>query len=310
MKLPYTLGITSAAFAGRQDLVEKASAIFDRMHLVPPVGRLPEKDIIAMLQHCDAAIVGLDKITPALLQQCPRVKVISKFGVGLDNIDVAACEQRGVRVLAAFGVNRRSVAELTLNFMLSLIRNCYRSATSLKAGQWVKNGGRCLTEKKIGIIGVGNIGKEVIHLLQPFQCEILANDILDLDVYYAGVGAKSATKDEIFRSCDIITLHTPLTPQTQHMVTLDSLKRMKNDAFLINTARGGIVKTEDLKEALRQQLIAGAALDVFEVEPFYDDELLNTMNVLCTPHIGGNAQEAVFAMGESALNLLVNHYGR
>jgi len=192
--------------------------------------------------------------------------------------------------------------------MLGLCLNLYETSYRLKSGDWFRKGGFQLSGKTVGIIGVGNIGKEVVRLLKPFNCTILINDIIDQHEYYRANGLIETSKERIFRECDIITIHTPLTTETRNLLNGDSLRMVKKEAFLINTSRGAIINQDDLKEALKSGGIAGAALDVFEEEPPSDKEFLELPNLFCTPHIGGNAKEAVWAMGLSAIRHLENFF--
>jgi len=154
-------------------------------------------------------------------------------------------------------------------------------------------------------IGVGNIGKELIRLLKPFDCKIMGNDILNMDDYFREHDIIVSSKKDIFENADIITIHTPLTEKTKHLIDEDSLRTMKNTAFVLNTARGGIVDEDALYKALVDNIISGAAIDVYEKEPPENTDLLSLQNLICTPHIGGNSKEAVKAMGESAINNLL-----
>jgi phosphoglycerate dehydrogenase-like enzyme len=161
-----------------------------------------------------------------------------------------------------------------------------------------------LSEKIVGIIGVGHIGKELIRLLKPFNCKILVNDIIQQNDYYKKNNLIETTKEEIYKKSDFITIHTPLNKTTFNMITLKEIKMMKKTAYLINSARGGLINEKDLKIALKESMIAGAAIDVYLEEPPTDKELLSLPNLICTPHIGGNAKEAVEAMGISAIKHL------
>jgi phosphoglycerate dehydrogenase-like enzyme len=261
--------------------------------------------LVNYLSGADGAIVGLEQITADVLDRLPSLRFISKFGVGLDNIDLAACAVRNIQVGWTGGVNKRAVAEMALGFMLMLSRNLYSSSNQLKQLIWNKNGGTSLGNKTIGIIGLGHTGKELVQLLAPFQCTILANDIADVKEFSDKHTIKMVSKEELYASADIISVHTPLTDLTRNLFDKEVFGQMKPTAFLINTARGGIVNENDLKIALQQNLIAGASLDVYETEPPVDQELLSLPNLICTPHIGGNSYEAVVAMGLSAISHLV-----
>lgn len=300
--------VTSISFSRDPFLKARLIEAFPRTVFNTEGIRLQGEALHQFLKNADGAIVGLESIDESLLQQCPVLKIVSKYGVGLDNIDHGACKKFGVAIGWTGGVNRLSVAEQTLGFMLGLSRNLYQSSLLLKAGQWAKQGGSQLSGKTVGIVGVGHIGKEIIRLLQPFNCTILVNDIVEQAEYYKVHSLIECTKERLFSESDIVTIHTPLTDQTRAFVNKASLSLMKKTAFLINTSRGGVVKERDLKEALASGAIAGAALDVFEEEPATDRELLILPNLFCTPHIGGNALEAVRAMGLSAIKHLEAFY--
>lgn len=258
-------------------------------------------ELIEYIGDADGLVLGLEDVDDEVLAACPNLKIVSKYGVGLDNLDQDACKRRNVAVGWTGGVNRRSVAEMDLCFMLALSRCLYASSMDLKAGQWNKDGGFQLSGKTIGVIGLGYTGSEIIRLLKPFECRVLGNDIIDKSELCAELGIEHVKKNQLFAESDFVLMHTPLTELTHHMINTDTLAAMKPTAYLINTARGPIVKHEDIKRALIDGVIAGAALDVYEEEPPTDMELLGLKNFFCTPHIGGNSDEAVMAMGLSAI---------
>jgi phosphoglycerate dehydrogenase-like enzyme len=298
------IAVTSPSFSKNEILKKELKKIFQDVKFNEEGIRFNKRELIEYLKDCDGAIIGLEKIDKEVLDNLPKLKYISKYGVGLNNIDLEECKKRNVKIGWKGGVNKLSVAEMTLGFMLMLARNLYFTSIQLKNGVWNKDGGFQLSGKTIGIIGVGFIGKELVRLLKPFNCRILVNDIIDQYDFYIKNNLIKASKEEIYKNADFITIHTPLTEKTKNMITLKELKSMKKTAFLINTARGGIVNEKDLKYALINKIIAGAALDVYETEPPTDEELLNLPNLICTPHIGGNAKEAVLAMGQSAIKNL------
>jgi phosphoglycerate dehydrogenase-like enzyme len=302
-----TIGVTTVAFSSNKELV---NLLIDKtglnVKLNPKGNRLQEAELINFLQDCEFAIVGLDIIKKEILEQLPRLKIISKYGVGLDNINLNDCEKFGIKVLHTQGVNKRSVAELALGYMLSLCRNIFVTANKMKEGVWEKNGGIQLTDKTIGIIGVGNIGKDLINLLKPFNCNILVNDILNIEEFCKINNCTSVSKDYLFANSDIITIHTPLNNETNNLINKSTFDSMKKSAIVINTSRGGIVNQNDLKQALIERKIAGAAIDVFDIEPPSDLNLISIPNLITTPHIGGNAKEAVYSMGEASINNLLN----
>ena len=168
------------------------------------------------LADADGAIVGRDRVDESILSECNRLQVIAKYGVGLDNIDRKACLSKNVRVMWTPGVNKLSVAEQTLGFMLALRRNLFRSSVRLREGEWWKNGGGQLTATNVGIIGVGHIGKELVRLLKPFNCRILVNDIVDQAEYYKKHDLIESSKEQLLIESDIATIHTPLDDSTRH----------------------------------------------------------------------------------------------
>ena len=298
--------VSTIAFSKNQSLVNLLQQYFPDAEVNANGVRMNDDDLIHFFCDADAVIVGLEKITPELLDRLPKLKLIAKYGVGLDNVDIKACSDRGIRIGWTGGVNKRSVAEMALGFMLALCRNLYSTSNQMKRMVWNKSGGFQLSGKTVGIIGLGNIGKELVALLKPFGCSIIVNDIADISLFAAENELKIVSKNELISSADLISIHTPANKDTLNLFTLNEFKIMKPTSFIINTARGGIINEADLKIALKDKLIAGAALDVYEPEPPSDRELLEMENVICTPHTGGNATEAVYAMGESAINHLLH----
>lgn len=302
-----TIGVTTVAFSKDKELVEELNNIgFKKVLTNEPKRRFTQDELIDFLNQCDVAIVGLDKITEEILSKVPNLKAISKYGVGLDNIDFEACKKYNVKILHTQGVNKRSVAELALGCMLSLSRNIYVTSNDLKNAKWNKSGGTQISAKTIGIIGVGHIGKDVISLLKPFGCKILVNDVIDQSKYYEENDLIESSKEDIYKNADIITIHTPLTKELKYFINKESLSKMKSNAIVINTARGGLINQDDLKWALQNNIIAGAAIDAYEVEPPEDKELISLPNLINTPHIGGNASEAVKAMGLAAIQNIID----
>ena len=304
------VAVTPPPICNSSTLRDELSALFPQP-LFNDTGRyLTEDELIRFAGEADALLVGRDAITDKVLSALPQLKIIAKYGVGLDTIDQDALKRHSVELGWTAGVNRRSVAELTLSFMLGLCHNVFRSGSALKEGQWVKDGGHLLQGKTVGIVGCGNIGKEVIHLLQPFGCVVWVRDILDRSKFCKETGALEKSLEEVLAGADITSMHVPLTEETRHMIDSTSLGRMQSTAFLINTSRGDVVDQAALKEALLKETIAGAALDVFSQEPPEDEELLACPQLMVTPHIGGNAVEAVEAMARAAFQHLKEYFGR
>ena len=198
---------------------------------------------------------------------------------------------------------------VTLGFMLGLCRNLFFAHRDLRENNdWTKRGGFQLTGRTVGIIGVGFVGRDLIELLKPFNCRILVNDVVEQTAYYEANGLIEASKDRIYAEADIVTVHTPLDSMTRGMIDIDVFRKMKRSAYLINAARGPIVVQSDLKRALTEGMIAGAALDVFEIEPCDDPKFMALPNLYCTPHTGGSADESILAMGRSAIAHLASFF--
>lgn len=301
------IAVVSRTFSNTPELVEELKKHFSDIRWNTEQ-KLTSAELAAFIGDAEGALVALEDIDSSVLEKCPNLKIISKFGVGLDNVDLEACKQHGVAVGWTGGTNRLSVAEMALGFMLALSRNLFKSSNTLKGGGWNKNGGVQLSGRTVGIIGIGFVGKELIRLLKPFNCKILVNDTIDQGDYYRTEGVIQASKEEIFARADMVSLHVPLTTDTKHMINKETLAAMHPSAFLINTARGPLVDLAALKEALRSNAIAGAAIDVYDEEPPQDKELLSLENLICTPHIGGNSKEAVLSMGMSAIEHLQHQF--
>lgn len=267
---------------------------------------LKDVTLIEFLQGYEKAITALEVIDEKVLSELPDLKVIGKFGVGLDMIDLNAMKNYGIKLGWLGGVNKRSVSELVVSFAIYLLHRVEFANTEVKNGKWYQVKGRQLSDCTVGIIGCGHIGKDLVKLLQPFNCNILAHDILNFNDFYQENSIAAVDIDELIKKSDIITLHLPLDESTKNIISKDRLKMMKKDAILINLARGGLIDEDALKIAILENKIAGAALDVFAVEPPIDNEFALMNNVLVTPHIGGSSEEAILAMGMAAIDGLEN----
>jgi phosphoglycerate dehydrogenase-like enzyme len=299
------LAVTSISF-GKSDLLRnELCQVFPNAIFNEEGRRFNEVELIEFLKYADAAVVGVEPITDLVLSNTSQLKIISKYGVGLDSIDQEAMKRRNIALGWTGGVNRRSVSELTLCFMIGLCRNVFRSGYSLKQSKWIKEGGWQLSDKTVGIIGCGNIGSDIIQLLTPMQCPILVCDILDKSEFCSKHNATQTNLGNLIAKSDLISMHVPHTSLTDKMVNNKFLDEMKPTAFLVNTSRGNVVDQDALKNALIKDDIAGAAIDVFAEEPPADEELLSLPNLMVTPHIGGNAKEAIESMGRSAIDHLV-----
>ncbi len=297
--------VTTRKFSRHPQLRQRLTELFPEARFNDDGRKLVGDELVEFMRGADAAIVGLEPVTSSVLDALPSLQVIAKYGVGLDNVDVEHALKIGKRVAWRGGVNKRSVAELTLTFLLGLARNIFFSSFQLKRGEWCLTGGSQLSGKTVGIVGCGFCGTEVLKVLAPFGCRVLVHDIVDKQDVCREYGAEQVPFERLLGESDFVSLHTPLTKETRGLIGAEALGRMKPSAFLINTARGPVVSQAALKKALQENQIAGAALDVFEDEPPSDREFLSLPNLMVTPHIGGTSDEAIYAMGMCAIEGLV-----
>lgn len=268
-----------------------------------------ESLLAELLSSSSGLVVGKETVSAALLGRVPNLKMVAKYGVGLDNVDVEACQRAGVTLSYSAGVNADSVAEHTLGLMLSLVRNIGLTSKLLGQGDWRKDGGRDLGSLTVGIVGFGNIGLRVGRLVRAFGCTVQGTDILDKGSELASVEGVQVDLDTLLKSSDVCTLHVPLTAATRCLINGEKLSLMKSNAYLINTSRGGVIAQEDLKTALKNKTIRGAALDVFQEEPLLDKDLYSLDNFIGTPHIAAGTREAREAMAKSVIEAIKRFYG-
>ncbi len=262
---------------------------------------LAGEELIEFLQGHEKAITALETLDAALFAAVPELKTVSKYGVGCDSIDLDAMAAAGVRLGWTGGTNRRSVSELVISFAVQLLRHLPQARAEVLDGVWRQHIGRQLSNRTVGIVGCGHVGKDLGRLLRALGCKVLANDILDFPDFYAESGVEPVGLEELLRQSDVVTLHLPFDETTANILSAERLAIMKSNAILINTARGGLVDEAALKGALKDGRLLGAAFDVFATEPPEDQELLNLPNFIVSSHIGGSAEEAILAMGRAAI---------
>lgn len=256
-------------------------------YLINPIGRkLKEAELAEMISDFDVLIAGTEEITDAVMARGCKLKLISRAGVGLDNVDLSAAARRGIKVSYTPDAPAPAVAELTIGLMLALLRSIHVSNAQMHRGEWQRIFGRRIPEITIGIIGSGRIGGRVLRRLQAFGSpRILVNDIQPNKNIAPQLKLEWVGKEEIYKHADLISLHLPLTKQTRGMISRDELMMMKSDAMIINTSRGGIINEADLKDVLNNGHLSGAAIDVFDQEP-YAGELAKIDRCLLTSHMG------------------------
>ena len=276
------------------------------------VTRPTEEQMIALLADRDMAIVGLEPVTERVLAALPNLKVIGKFGIGCESIDFDAMVRHKILWGYTPGTNRHEVAEVTICFMISMTRLVTHLNAEMRAGLRPRMRlGRGLNEVVIGLHGCGNVGKEVVKLLQPFGATILACDIADYSTFYDEYGVEAVSVDELLSRSDVLSLHLPKTRATIGLYDAAMLARMKPGSVLINTCRGGIVDEPALDKRLSSGALAGAAFDVFDIEPTPYDALVQRPNFLATPHMAANTDTARLTMGRAAIEgLTINELVR
>jgi D-3-phosphoglycerate dehydrogenase / 2-oxoglutarate reductase len=257
---------------------------------------ISNEELLRSVKNYEVIVVrSRTKITKPIIDAADKVKIIARVGVGLDNIDTKYAESKGVRVINASEAAMNAVAELVIGDMIALARSIPRADSSMKNGKWLKKElmGIELKGKYLGIIGVGNIGRNVGRLAKGLRMNLLGYDIVPISQEYVKeVGMITTDLNTLLASSDFITCHIPITEETNHLINSNKLALMKSSAFIINTSRGEVVDEEALCLALTTGKIAGAALDVFEIEPPTNSKLVELPNVICTPHIAAQTQEA------------------
>jgi D-3-phosphoglycerate dehydrogenase / 2-oxoglutarate reductase len=253
-------------------------------------------ELLSSVKDCDVVVVrSRTKITKSVIDAAPNVKIIARVGVGLDNIDTNYAESKGIKVLNAAEAAMNAVSELVIGHMIALSRNIPKANDGIKNGKWLKKElvGSEVRGKYLGIVGVGNIGRNVGRLAKCLRMNLMGYDIIPISQdYVREVGLIKTDFKTLLENSDFVTCHVPLTQETRHLINSETLSYMKPTAFLINTSRGEIIDEESLCRALSEKRIAGAALDVFEVEPPTNTKLLQLPNIICSPHIAAQTKEA------------------
>lgn len=262
---------------------------------VNPLGRkMTEEELIHALGDSSALVAGTETISLRVFEKCPKLRHISRVGVGLDSVDILEAKKRGISVSYTPDAPAPAVAELTIGLMISLLRKTDQSNLLMHQGQWKRFMGRRISEVTLGILGAGRIGGRVLRRLRGFGTpRVLVNDLLadqSLNKAVPELKLEWVEKEIIYREADLVSLHLPLTSHTKHLIGTRELAMFKKDSLLINTSRGGIVDENALWEALRAGPLAAAAVDVFEKEP-YDGPLKQLPNCLLTSHMGSMSQD-------------------
>lgn len=271
-------------------ILKKAGLVVDYKPEIDP------DDLLTTVGESNVIIVrSRTKITKKVIDAAPNVKIIARVGVGLDNIDTEYAESKGIKVLNAAEAAMNAVSELVIGYMIALSRSIPKADDGMKKGKWLKKElvGSELRGKYLGIIGVGNIGRNVGRIAKCLRMNLIGYDIFPINQdYVREVSMIKTDLKTLLENSDFVTCHVPLTEKTKHLINSETLSYMKPTSFLINTSRGEIIDEKSLFTALTEKRIAGAALDVFEVEPPTNTELLNLPNMICSPHIAAQTKEA------------------
>jgi len=257
--------------------------------------RLKGVEVGNMIENCDGVIAGTEPYTAEILEKTKNLKILARVGIGLDNIDYNTCKKLGITVTFTPEAPSDSVADLTIAQIINLVRKINISNKSVKEGRWYRTLGELISKIKIGVLGVGRIGKKVIERLQPFGPIIYAYDIKPDKKFGLKNNLIWVEKDQLFSLCDLVTIHIPLNKKNYHYVSLKEFTKMKEGSYIINTSRGKIINEKDLEFCVKNKHLGGVALDVFEEEP-YRGCLVNFDNVLLTAHIGASARYSRFRM--------------
>jgi len=292
------ISICSRTFYNNLDLRSELEKLFKNIKFNKSNKSLEGKNLVNFLKGSEIALVGLEKMNQKILCQLPDLKVIVKYGVGLDKIDLKYLKKKEIKFFHFPGFNRRSVSELVLSYMLSISRKLIDLNLLVKKNIWGQITGNNLSKKKIGIIGCGFIGKDLISLLKPFKCKIYVNDIINIDDCLIKNKIILKKKIDIFSECDFISIHIPFNKKNKNLINKKYLQLMKPTASLINTSRGGIVDEDDLYKLLKNKSIGSAYFDVLNTEPpKKNSKILKLKNFFISPHIGGSTKESILKGG-------------
>lgn len=269
--------------------------------------RLSEDELLEYISDIDGVICGDDRFTERVLDSAPRLKVISKWGTGIDSIDSDACAERGIPVYNTPDAFSDAVADTAMGFILCFARNIVKTNEAMHEGSWKKIQGHALHECTLGIIGVGNVGKTTARRAEAFDCRVLGHDLVDMPPdFIEETGIEMTSKNTVLAESDYVSLHCDLNPTSRHLIGSAELSSMKSSAILVNTSRGPVIDEQALVAALREPEIAGAALDVFEDEPLPQDSPLRKMdNVLLSPHNANSSPDAWERVHRNTLNNLI-----
>ena len=271
-----------------------------------PFGRkLTEEETINLAKDCIGIVAGVESLNAKVIDALPNLKCISRVGVGMDSVNISHAESKGIKVLNTPNGPTRAVAELTLGLTLSLLRKIPNAHYDLKNKVWKKQTGNLLYEKKVGILGLGRIGRMTAEIFRALGNPVSGYDLFPNEEWAKENSVEILDLKELLTTCDIITIHVPAKADGSAVITKEELDLLKDDAFLVNVSRGGVIDENDLYEVLKSGKLSAVALDVFSQEP-YSGPLCDVENVVLTPHIGSYAREGKLRMEVDAAQNLIN----
>jgi len=295
-----------------QKSILKYESIFEKhkINLIVPsvLQQLEEDDLVEIVPNVDGAIIGDDKFTAKVISRASRLKIISKWGVGIDNIDLNIAKKKGIVVKNTPGVFSNEVADVVIGYLILLSRKLHLINENVKNGYWDQIEGISLYSKTIGIIGLGNIGKEVCRRTLTMGMNTIAFDIVPPnEIWLSNNPVKMVDLNTLFKTSDFISLNCNLSVNTYHLLNSTTFNELKKGVYIINCSRGALIDENSLIEALAKEIVSGAALDVFEHEPIFpDSQLLKNNNVICGTHNSSNTGEAIERTNEIAINNLLD----
>ena len=317
MNLLDTVAVASRSFSKNQSLVHALEDKYSKVIFNNTGETLQEQELVNFLSSADKAIIGIEQISAEILDQLPKLKVISKYGVGINNLNLASMKSKGVKLGFTPGVNKQSVAELALTLMLLSLRKIHRNHNEIVEGIWSQEKGVELFGKTVGLLGFGNIGQKLASILKSFDCQIIffdekifsSQELLKIskELGFKSDSIQQDGLEAVLNQSDILSIHLPLLPDTQNMISTKQLNLLKPYVSIINTARGGIVDEFSLHAFLSNNPDAFAAFDVYAEEPAIENPLFELPNFFGTSHRSSLTHEGINAMGLAAITGLDNN---
>ena len=307
-----TVAVASRSFSKNDDLVKNLQSKYSSVILNNFGKTLQGDDLVNFLMPATKAIIGIEELTEPILAKLSKLKVISKYGVGLNNLDLKLLKKRNIRLGFTPGVNKQSVAELTLTLILIGLKKIQDNNLDIINGNWSQEKGSELYGKNIGLLGFGNIGQKLVSLLQPFNCKISFFDEkkfskeeisnISSNLNFEPNLIKQMSLQQVLKESDILSIHLPLTASTENIISLEELNELRSNVCIVNTARGGIVNEKDLYIFLSENPCSYAGFDVYEEEPAINNPLFELKNFFGTSHRSSLTNEGILSMGMAAIN--------